>query len=166
MRSLMITLAGFAILAKEGFTIEQPARPSPDGQYGHCWNYDAWMYDSDDTDCNNLWDAWDDYCWNEGYPKVCVDVEDQVDNDPDFFDFYQLTMKKKLSVGFITKEIKQMIKAEKIALLDAAQDPQEVDESFNYSGAIIGTSIAVLGAAAATFAVRRCNKKDNDFERQ
>ena len=64
------------------------------------------------------------------------------------------------------KGIKQMIKAEKIALLNAAQGPQEVDDSVNYSGAIIGTSIAVLGAAAALFAIRRCNKKDNDFARQ
>ena len=46
-----------------------------------------------------------------------------------------------------------------------AEAPQEVDDSANYSGAIIGTSVAVLGAAAAIFAARRCNKKDNDFER-
>ena len=122
MRSLMITLAGFAVLAKEGFTNEQPARPSPDGPNGHCWNYDAWIYDSDDPDCNNLWENWDEYCWIEEYPKECNDLDKQVENDPDFFDFYQLTMKKKLSVGVRPKEIKQMLKTEKLALLSAAQD--------------------------------------------
>ena len=54
---------------------------------------------------------------------------------------------------------------EKIALLGAAQAPQE-EESNNYSGAIIGASVAVLGTAAAIFAARRCNKNNDDFERQ
>ena len=49
---------------------------------------------------------------------------------------------------------------------EAAQTPDEVDESVDYSGAIIGTSVAVLGAAAALFAVRRCSKKEDGFERQ
>ena len=53
-----------------------------------------------------------------------------------------------------------------LALLSSPQAPQVVDESVNYSGAIIGSSIAVLGAAAALYAFRRCAKKDNDFERQ
>ena len=50
------------------------------------------------------------------------------------------------------------------ALLADAEAPQE-EESFNYSGAI-GASVAVLGAAAALIAARRCSKRDeSDFER-
>ena len=51
-----------------------------------------------------------------------------------------------------------------IALLGASQTPQEADESFSYSGAIIGASVAVLGTAAAIIAARSCNKKDYNFE--
>ena len=47
----------------------------------------------------------------------------------------------------------------------ALADAPEVEES-NYSGAIIGTSVAVLGAAAAIFAARRCKKDADHFERQ
>ena len=80
-------------------------------------------------------------------------------------------MKKFMNRGVNPTLFKQMIKvnakrAETLALLSATQTAQETDESGNYSGAIIGTSIAVLGAAAAIFAARRCTKKDNDFERQ
>ena len=53
-----------------------------------------------------------------------------------------------------------------IALLSDADAAQEADESGNYSEAIIGTSVAVLGTAAAIFAARRCTKDDNHFERQ
>lgn len=57
--------------------------------------------------------------------------------------------------------------SENIALLGAAQavEAPQVEESQDYTGAIVGTSMAVLGAAAAIFAIRRCTKKDNDFER-
>ena len=56
-------------------------------------------------------------------------------------------------------------KVQNIALLGAAQET-EVEEGSDYQGAIVGTSLAVLGAAAAIFAARRCQKKDvNDFER-
>ena len=47
----------------------------------------------------------------------------------------------------------------------ALADAPEAEES-NYSGAIIGTSVAVLGAAAAIFAARRCKKDSDHFERQ
>ena len=58
-----------------------------------------------------------------------------------------------------------MMKEQETALLADAQAPQE-EEAFNYSGAIVGTSVAVLGAAAAIIAARRCSKRDeNDFER-
>ena len=56
--------------------------------------------------------------------------------------------------------------SEPTALLGASQTPQEANESFNYSGAIIGASVAALGTAAAIIATKHCNKKDNDFERQ
>ena len=60
----------------------------------------------------------------------------------------------------------QMVaKPETVALLGAAQAQEQVDDSVN-SGAIIGTSLAVFGAAAAIYAIRRNMKKDNDFERQ
>ena len=54
--------------------------------------------------------------------------------------------------------------SEKIALLSDTQAPTEEDDTINY-GAIIGSSLAVFGAAAI-YAVRRNMKKDNDFERQ
>ena len=56
--------------------------------------------------------------------------------------------------------------SEPTALLGASQTPQEANESFNYSGAIIGASVAALGTAAAIIATKRCNKIDNDFDRQ
>ena len=81
-------------------------------------------------------------------------------------------MKKFMKIGVNPALYKQMIKvnakrAETLALLSATKTAQETaDESGNYSKAIIGTSIALLGPAAAIFAARRCTKKDNDFERQ
>ena len=65
--------------------------------------------------------------------------------------------------------VKKMLKNNKlqsIALLDATQTHKQEEESFNYSGAIVGTSVAVLGVAAATMAARRCSKREaDDFER-
>ena len=52
--------------------------------------------------------------------------------------------------------------AEHTVLLEEAQ----AEDESNYSGAIVGTSVAVLGAAAAFFAVRRCKKDGDHFERQ
>ena len=80
-------------------------------------------------------------------------------------------MKKFMKIGVNPALYKQMIKvnakrAEKLALLSATQTDQETDESGNFTRAIIGTSIAVLGAATVIFATKRCTKKDNDFERQ
>ena len=53
-------------------------------------------------------------------------------------------------------------RSEGIALLNAAQDSEQVEDSVN-SAAIIGASLSVFGAAAATYAIRRSMKKDNDF---
>lgn len=52
-------------------------------------------------------------------------------------------------------------RSEGIALLSAAQHSEQVEDSVNYA-AIIGASLAVFGAAA-TYAIRRSMKKDNDF---
>ena len=95
------------------------------------------------------------------------------EDDEDFFaevdmwDDWLLNMKKK---GAKTHQIKKVLRTRKarknIALLSAAQAEAPQEESTNYSGAVIGASVAVLGAAAAIFAAKKCNKKDNDFERQ
>lgn len=166
----------------------------PERPYDECWNYDAWLYESDNEKCNIMWEDWDihcDDCSDVGCSEVSEAVEllgwwDWLDaeedwqdeywvdeDDEDFFAEvdnwdYWLNMKKK---GAKTHQIKKVLRTKKmtrknIALLSAAQAQAPQEESTNYSGAVIGASVAVLGAAAAIFAAKKCNKKDNDFERQ
>ena len=71
-------------------------------------------------------------------------------------------MAKKMKAA-LARRLKPHDGTDNLALLGAAAQPQE--EAADHSGAIIGTSLAVFGAAAAIFAARRCQKKDNDFER-
>jgi len=44
---------------------------------------------------------------------------------------------------------------------------QQAEEAEDHSGVVIGTSIAILGTAAAVFAARKCMKKEvnDNFER-
>ena len=44
---------------------------------------------------------------------------------------------------------------------------QQTEETEDHSGVVIGTSIAILGTAAAVFAARKCMKKEvnDNFER-
>ena len=63
----------------------------------------------------------------------------------------------------MARRLKPRDGSDNLVLLGATAQPQE--EAADHSGAIIGTSLAIFGAAAAIFAARRCQKKDNDFER-
>ena len=68
-------------------------------------------------------------------------------------------MKKKLDLR----------KEKRLVLLGKKSASHEAEDGFNYSGLIKGTSITVLGAAAAIFAIRQCSKKreeSDSFERQ
>ena len=52
---------------------EQPEAPE-----GECLNFEAYHYISG-TDCDGIWQAWDDYCWGlDGvdYDAICKPVEE------------------------------------------------------------------------------------------
>ena len=148
----------------------QPGRPGDE-----CWNFSAWTYSSDDDFCNLQWTAWDEYCYGCEYNEACMAVDTDVNNAGDDFwewdiewehDGMMQQLKKDHTNPKMAKQMFKNKKAQKIALLSAAQAPQQEEESFNYSGAIVGTSVAVLGVAAAIFAARRCSKREEgDFER-
>ena len=34
----------------------------PERPYDECWNFDAWIYQSDNEECNVMWEEWDVHC--------------------------------------------------------------------------------------------------------
>ena len=149
------------------YATQQPERPQKGGE---CWNFEAYFLESENESCNEQWHLWNSFCYDYDYNSDCEAVNTEIDNDEAFGPSTELVaMMKQLKLEHThPKMAKQMLKdkkAQSIALLGSAQASQQ-EESFNYSKAIVGTSVAVLGVAAAIFAARRCSKRDdNNFER-
>ena len=138
---------------EDGGVRSQLVRPSGECFTGEAYNY----YAEGETEyCNDVWRKWDEYCVEENYePHACDQVEQEFEqtNDADAL----VLAKKALTMDKIKKSKGNV-------LLGAAQRSEQADDSVN-SGAIIGASLAVFGAAAI-YAIRRSMKKDDVFERQ
>lgn len=104
----------------------------------HCMTSDAYFYISDDTECNEAWIAWDEFCWLR-WTDECDYTEEKVNFDDGEWELLNLAKKAQKNQG---------------------------QNQFN-NGLIIGSSVAAAAALGAIFAMSKCSKNNSidDFQR-
>ena len=125
----------------------------------HCMTSDAYFYMSDDTECNEAWIAWDEFCWLE-WTDECDDAEEKVnldDGEEDIWDDFDWENFDPETFNWEDWELLNLAKK--------AQKNQGQNQ-FN-NGLIIGSSVGAAAALGAIFAMSKCSKNNSidDFQR-